>query len=69
MKKITFSLDERAVAMLKLAENDYLDGCQGYMASSLTRSAIVRAALDEFMVLDPYTREQAIKTVLRRRWR
>lgn len=69
MKKTTFTLDDRAEAMLGLAERDYKDRCDGYMASSLTKSAIIRAALDEFMVLDPYTREQAIKTVLRRRWR
>lgn len=69
MKKTTFSLDERAVAMLNLAENDFLDGCDEWMAGALTKSAIVRAALDEFMVLDPHTRAEAIKTVLYRRWR
>ena len=69
MKKTTFTLDDRAEAMLSLAERDYRDGSQGYLANSLTKSAIIRAALDEFMVLDPYTREKAIETVLRRRWR
>lgn len=69
MKKTTFSLDERAVAMLNLAERDFRDGCSEWQASALTRSAIVRAALDEFMVLDPHTRAEAIKTVLFRRWR
>lgn len=69
MKKTTFTLDDRAEAMLSLAERDYKDSSQGWQASALTKSAIIRAALDEFMVLDPYTREKAIETVLRRRWR
>lgn len=69
MKKTTFSLDERAVAMLNLAENDFRDGCSEWMANALTKSAIVRAALDEFMTLAPGTRAEAIKTVLFRRWR
>lgn len=69
MKKTTFSLDDRAEAMLNLAENDFRDGCSDWMAGSLTKSAIVRAALDEFITLSPATRSEAIKTVLVRRWR
>ena len=69
MKKTTFTLDDRAVAMLSLAEKDFLDSCNEWQAEALTKSAIVRAALDEFMCLAPGTRAEAIKTVLFRRWR
>lgn len=69
MSKTTFSLDDRACAMLRLAETDFRECAPGWMANSLTRSAIVRAALDEFMNLSPATRKEAISTVLYRRWR
>lgn len=56
--------------MLNLAERDFRDDyADDWMAGSLTKSAIVRAALDEFMTLAPGTRAEAIKTVLVRRWR
>ena len=58
--------------MLSLAENDFRDECAERMENwhkYLTQSAIVRAALDEFMTLSPVTRAEAIKTVLVRRWR
>ena len=69
MKKTTFTLDDRAEAMLSLAERDFRDGCSEWMAGALTKSAIVRAALDEFMTLSPVTRAEAIATVIHRRWR